>query len=128
MRASDADRDAVVSDLSEHFQAGRLTAEELDERTGRALTARTYAELREITRDLPALRTRTQTPAPGTEDSPAPRPSGHPAPLVAALTGIAIAVVVLVALHSGFGLIWLLVPALIFARRSCYRGHYSQRN
>jgi len=26
MRASDADRDAVVSDLSEHFQAGRLTA------------------------------------------------------------------------------------------------------
>jgi hypothetical protein len=37
MRASDADRDAVVSDLSEHFQAGRLTAGELDERTGRAL-------------------------------------------------------------------------------------------
>ena len=30
-RASDADRDAVISDLSEHFQAGRLTAAELDE-------------------------------------------------------------------------------------------------
>jgi hypothetical protein len=126
MRASDADRDAVVSDLSEHFQAGRLTAEELDERTGRALTARTYAELRELTRDLPALRTQPQAPVPGTVDTP--QPSGHPAPLIAALTGIAIAVVVLVALHSGFGLIWLLVPALIFARRSCYRGHYSQRN
>src|ERR1044072_7484528 len=41
MRASDADRDAVVSDLSEHFQAGRLTAAELDERTGLALAART---------------------------------------------------------------------------------------
>ncbi|HYV79812.1 MAG TPA: DUF1707 domain-containing protein, partial [Streptosporangiaceae bacterium] len=41
MRASDADRDAVVAALSEHFQTGRLTREELDERTGRALTART---------------------------------------------------------------------------------------
>ena len=37
MRASDSDRDAVVSDLSEHFQAGRLTAGEFDERMGRAL-------------------------------------------------------------------------------------------
>jgi Domain of unknown function (DUF1707) len=45
MRASDADRDAVVSDLAGHFQAGRLTAAELDDRTGRALTARTWGEL-----------------------------------------------------------------------------------
>jgi hypothetical protein len=37
-----------VSDLSEHFQAGRLTAGELDERTGRALAARTWGELREL--------------------------------------------------------------------------------
>ena len=55
-RASDADRDALVSDLSEHFQAGRLTAAELDERTGRALTARTWGELGELAADLPALR------------------------------------------------------------------------
>src|SRR3984957_4669062 len=40
MRASDADRDAVVSDLSEHFQAGRLTKAEFDERTGQARAAR----------------------------------------------------------------------------------------
>ncbi|MGH3189337.1 MAG: DUF1707 SHOCT-like domain-containing protein [Streptosporangiaceae bacterium] len=33
MKASDADRDAVLADLSEHFQAGRLTAGELDDRT-----------------------------------------------------------------------------------------------
>ena len=52
MRASDADRDAVASDLGEHFQAGRLTAAELDERTGRALTARTCGELTEILADL----------------------------------------------------------------------------
>ena len=56
MKASDADRDAVVAALSEHFQTGRLTREELDERTGRALTARTLDELDELTADLPAIR------------------------------------------------------------------------
>ena len=54
MRASDADRDAVLAELSEHFQAGRLTLEEFDERSGLALQARTYGELAELTRDLPA--------------------------------------------------------------------------
>ena len=129
MKASDADRDAVVSDLSEHFQAGRLTADELDERTGRALTARTYAELRAITADLPAIRAESRVPAPGVVDDRDPRPAGHPAPLIAALAGIGIAVVVLFAAHTGLGLIWLLIPALIIARRTfCSPGHYSHRN
>ena len=34
MKASDSDRDSVLSDLGEHFQAGRLTAGEFDERMG----------------------------------------------------------------------------------------------
>jgi hypothetical protein len=74
MRASDADRDAVVSDLSEHFQAGRLTAGELDERTGRALTARTWGELGELAADLPALRPAAPaaTPAAGRPQPPMP--------------------------------------------------------
>ena len=63
MRASDADRDAVVSDLSEHFQAGRLTAGEFDDRTGQALTARTWRELGELVADLPAAR--PAAPGPG---------------------------------------------------------------
>src|ERR1700678_907987 len=63
MRASDADRDAVVADLSEHFQAGRLTAGELDERTGRALAARTWGELREVLADLPAAGAALWAPA-----------------------------------------------------------------
>src|SRR5262249_11537257 len=56
IKASDAERDVVVAALSEHFQAGRLTREELDERTGRALAARTLGELDELTADLPAVR------------------------------------------------------------------------
>ena len=116
-RASDADRDAVISDLSEHFQAGRLTAAELDDRTGRALTARTWGELGELAADLPALRPAAPaaTPAAGRPQPPA----GHTAPaLTAALAGLAIAAVVVVhAVHGGWGLIWLLLPVLLIARR-----------
>jgi hypothetical protein len=123
-RASDADRDAVVSDLSEHFQAGRLTAAELDERTGRALTARTWGELGELAADLPALRPAAPpaTPAVGGPQPPVggPQPPvGHTAPaLTAGLPGLAIAAVVLVHMvHGGWGLIWLLLPVLLIARR-----------
>lgn len=54
LRASHADRDAVVEQLREAAGDGRLTAEELDERLERALTARTYGELAVLTTDLPA--------------------------------------------------------------------------
>jgi Domain of unknown function (DUF1707) len=113
MRASDADRDAVVSDLAGHFQAGRITAAELDERTGRALTARTWGELTELAADLPALR----SAAPAALAAVRPqRPSGRMAPAAtAALAGLAIAAVVL--FHAGWGLIWLLLPVLLIARR-----------
>ena len=120
-RASDADRDALVSDLSEHFQAGRLTAAELDERTGRALTARTWGELGELAADLPALRPAAPaaTPTAGRLQPQARRTA--PA-LTAGLAGLAIAAVVLVHMvHGGWGLIWLLLPVLLIARRvSCH--------
>jgi Domain of unknown function (DUF1707) len=118
MRASDADRDAVVSELGEHFQAGRLTAAELDERTGQALTARTYGELTGLLADLPASRPASPIPAassPGAWSRPAP---GRMAPpLRPALAGLVIAALVLAVAFGGWGLIWLLVPALLIARR-----------
>jgi len=54
IRVSDADRDAALAELSEHFQAGRLTAAELDERAGRAIRARTGQDLAGLMADLPA--------------------------------------------------------------------------
>ncbi len=54
LRASHEDRDRVVELLRVAAGDGRLTAEELDERLEAALTARTYGELTELTRDLPA--------------------------------------------------------------------------
>jgi hypothetical protein len=111
----------LVSDLSEHFQAGRLTAAELDERTGRGLTARTWGELGELAADLPALRSAAPaaTPTAGRPQPPARRAA--PA-LTAGLAGLAIAAVVLVHMvHGGWGLIWLLLPVLLIARRvSCH--------
>lgn len=54
LRASHADRDQVVELLRVAAGDGRLSAEELDDRLERALTARTYAELATLTADLPA--------------------------------------------------------------------------
>jgi hypothetical protein len=54
MRASDRDRDQTVEALREHAAVGRLTLEELSERTGRALEARTLDELAQIRADLPS--------------------------------------------------------------------------
>jgi hypothetical protein len=118
MRASDADRDAVVAALSEHFQAGRLTQAELDDRIGQALTSRTWGELRKLLADLPATGSGPQIPSGRSADAhPLPSSGRVATPLVAALTSLAIAALVLIVLQSGWGLIWLAIPALIIARK-----------
>jgi Domain of unknown function (DUF1707) len=65
MRVSDADRDRAVSELSEAFQVGRITSEELEERSGQVLAARTGRELSALLADLPVV--------PATADSVSPR-------------------------------------------------------
>jgi hypothetical protein len=106
LRASDADRDRAVGELSQHFEAGRLTAEELDERTGRALRARTGKELVDLLADLPWH----QDPPAGTAVGPGyagpPRLARKPA------ARIAIAAIVIAALIASHGLVALLVPAI----------------
>ena len=57
IRVSDADRDQAIAELSEHFQAGRLTQEEYEERSGRALQARTGDDLAAQFTDLPGRNT-----------------------------------------------------------------------
>ena len=53
LRASDADRDAVVEVLREHFFAGRLDVEEFTERVEQAYAARTAGELEAVESELP---------------------------------------------------------------------------
>jgi len=66
IRASDADREHAIGMLRDGYATGRLTLAELDERTGVALTSRTWGQLRGVTRDLPAPGQRVLPP-------PAPR-------------------------------------------------------
>jgi hypothetical protein len=53
MRAGDADRERLVEQLREHHAAGRLTLDEFEERMAQAYSAKTYGDLRTLTRDLP---------------------------------------------------------------------------
>jgi hypothetical protein len=54
--ASDTDRDSAVHQLSDAYSQGRLSASELEDRTGRALAARTYGDLDDVLHGLGGLR------------------------------------------------------------------------
>lgn len=62
LRASDADREAVVERLRDAAAEGRIDFGELDARVERALLAKTYAELAEVTADLPQPATPANLP------------------------------------------------------------------
>jgi hypothetical protein len=63
VRIGDVERDAAAHELGEHFVAGRLTLEELHERLGLVLSARTRGQLVRVMADLPTFR-RARPPAP----------------------------------------------------------------
>jgi GntR family transcriptional regulator len=52
LRVSDAEREAVRGRLAAHFAAGRLDQAEFDDRVGRAMSAKTRADLRGLFADL----------------------------------------------------------------------------
>jgi Domain of unknown function (DUF1707)/Cell wall-active antibiotics response 4TMS YvqF len=54
LRVSDAERDVTLRTLGDHAAVGRLTLDELEERSGQALAAKTRGELAALTSDLPA--------------------------------------------------------------------------
>src|SRR4051812_17656868 len=53
IRASDAERERVVTFLRDHAMAGRLDSDELEERIGLAYGARYVGDLERLIRDLP---------------------------------------------------------------------------
>lgn len=62
MRASDQDRDVVLTRLRDAFAEGRLDDGEFDERMRAALVARTYEDLDSLFADLPARQAGTAGP------------------------------------------------------------------
>jgi hypothetical protein len=53
LRIGDAERDVAMTQLREHFVAGRLTFDELSERIDAALIAKTQRQIDRLTADLP---------------------------------------------------------------------------
>jgi hypothetical protein len=133
MRASDADRDRVAALLREHHAAGRLTAEEFQERMDQAMEARTLGQLDALMTDLPAIdlnrlpgesvargRPGPQTPMwPAGAGGPAARRPGPGAPAVVAVAGVIVAAYLVFGLVAGIWWIpwWLLIFIPIVLRR-----------
>jgi hypothetical protein len=95
IRLSDAERDQAVAELGEHFQAGRLTQEEFDDRSGRALQARTGRDLTALFTDLP--RPAALDPWAGPGYGPVPQPGGRgagPLPAVRFVLGVVIVAII----------------------------------
>ncbi|MFD7653818.1 DUF1707 domain-containing protein [Actinosynnema sp. NPDC059797] len=81
-KAADDDRGAVADKLAKAHAEGRLTQAEFDERSRAVWEARSYAELHQLTADLPGS-DRSGTGRPATappRSAPAPSPSGRPEP------------------------------------------------
>jgi uncharacterized protein DUF1707 len=119
-RAGDADRNRIAELLKEAHAAGYLTLEEVDERLGSALTARTRGELDRLVDDLPpewlAGQERGHRPAgpPARRRPPLPAEAVWLVPLVIIVTGV----ILLAILTRGFfpwPLLWIFFFA--FGRR-----------
>jgi hypothetical protein len=118
IRVSDADRDRAVTELSEHFQTGRLNQDEFEDRSGQALQARTGGDLRGLFNDLPSRAVLAQPQV----SAPAPVPGGHrgrPFPLIIPIVVAAVIVANVAGSGQGHSFGWLipvLIIALFFAR------------
>ena len=86
LRAAHADREQAIEALKSAFVDGRLTKDELDAQTGRALTARTYAELTELMAGIP--------PAPAVPAVARPPAQGRRWPLAKAAAGSSLCLVI----------------------------------
>jgi hypothetical protein len=118
MRVSDAERQAVTDRLAEHFGDGRLDQAEFDERVGRAMSAKTRADLNGLFDDLP------ETGAPAAAAGQPPRRHRHPILLAALIVFVAIA-----AAHVVWPLLWIgfLVAIVLLATGTFGRPRSSQR-
>jgi hypothetical protein len=53
LRIGDAERDAAAADLGEHYAAGRLSLDELNERLDAVFASKTFGQLTRVMADLP---------------------------------------------------------------------------
>ncbi|MGH9136441.1 MAG: DUF1707 SHOCT-like domain-containing protein [Acidimicrobiales bacterium] len=114
---SQAERDAVVGQLSRHASDGRLELDEFEARVEEAYQAKTRRELDHALRELPRER---RTAPSGSRRSGA----GFRLPPV----GVLIAIIVALAFAVGPWMLWLLWPALCFGGWSRHAGYHARRD
>jgi DUF1707 SHOCT-like domain len=120
LRVSDAERQAVADRLGEHFADGRLDQAEFDDRIGRAMSAKTRADLSGLFSDLP------ETGAPAVPAHPCRR-RRHPV--------VVFVLLVLFIIATAHAVLWATLPwlwvaflglALLFVTGSIGRSHTGQ--
>jgi hypothetical protein len=97
LRVSDAERQAVADRLAEHFADGRLDQAEFDDRMGRAMGAKTRADLSGLFSDLP------ETGAPAVPAHPSRR-RRHPV--------VVMVLLVLFIIATAHAVLWATLPWL----------------
>jgi hypothetical protein len=120
VRIGDAERDRAVASLGDHFAAGRLTAEEFDQRMDQALKARFNEDLEPLFADLP------RTVEPDVQSNSNRRPDLHlawsamlwMAPLIVIFA--VVAAVVLSAPWLVWIFLWVFLITGLFRRRRRY--------
>ena len=123
LRASDAEREAVIERLRGHCAEGRISADELSVRIDAVYAARTRGDLEPPLRDLPS----TTSDTPAVLDRRARRRSS-PSLAEVPLPLVAVAVLVLAAAASGaWWLLWLLWPILHWTKRARDHGDSDDR-
>lgn len=116
LRAGDRDRDGIADVLREQHLAGRLDADEFQERLDRAYAAKTLDELDELVGDLPR-------PEPAARSQRAGRTWPVRRLPVVPLVALVIAAVVLSHGH----LLWLALPLFFFVGRPLLWGTTGRR-
>jgi Domain of unknown function (DUF1707) len=123
VRIGDAERDRAIATLGDHFAAGRLTADEFDERLDHALKARFNEDLEPLFADLP------RTAEPDVEPNAHRRSDLHlawSAMLWLAPLFVMCAVVAAVVLSAPWLVwifLWVFLITGLFRRRRRYFGH-----
>jgi hypothetical protein len=136
IRVGDAEREATVNELREHFASGRLTQEEFSERMDQAFAAKTRGDLKAVMQDLPSVRPQVPVSRPDSGNGRSgPRARPRFGALAAVMTALWSVILVLSVLDFGFGLggsrpiavvlflaAFAMLRRLLFRRRRAYAG------
>lgn len=125
LRAADADRERAADLLRVHTGAGRITADELDERLDVVYASRTLGELDAVFVDLP----REEGGRPHGRPQPrARRAGGHRGPPAHGIAAVLLVVFALT-VAAGHPAVWLALPLLfVAARRAAGRRFGARRH